>query len=931
MKKIYSLLLFTAILFSGLFAAPVELYAQSEDDLNPIKISRGTTEYWYFLQFHRQASNGTVLTAGESGTKITQVLQDGRESQQWKIIGEWDNYQLVNKNGQIVTYLASGENGSLTDYFQTKTQEEGVTGSHFKFVPFTETNNGTDVIPGAWQLVYADAESVTYVNDRRPNTDPDTTNPLGTVCAYYYHSDSGNRLTFIPVGEPQLQTGSSLAFAEVLRGGGSKKLSLTVVTANLSTAIGVSITGEDATAFSAPATLSAAGGNLDVTFSPTEKRRYEATLTLTTTGLDPVTVALTGNADFDLPIQISDATDNWYYIQFTRQAGNGKVLTVREAAEMGDTIVQAQVKEGPGADYQLWKVTGDWDNYYLINKASGYSVTLDYSTVEPAANVYRTIEGDFGDPLAFVAFKDTTLSWQLLNTVEGKGGYLNDASGSGKYLARYGNKSDAGNEFTFIDPSVPAIITAPSWDAGTSYIGEAPKTQRLLVSTIGIPNGAVTAALSGTDADAFTLSATTLQSGDSLKLTYTPGHLRKQVAEVTLTAGSVTKTIALSGNGTGAPVFTPAGASNDDSYWYVIQFNRRNTKSWEWVELSDSKIMQTELLNDTLNVNRWFKFVGDPFDFTILGYDNKVARINPAGDASAGRYALFPEGNADKLTLSQTGTDALSIKNKDYANRYLNDNSGTQIGVYGTYDAGAPLLISEVPGKDYPVSSEVLERAPKPYFSNSEKSYYYVIQFERTANKADFSNFVWTYTSLDSIAQQAVDADTISTSQWWKFVGDEESFKIVNYNGSELAYDSILTDELPRGYVVKAAGEGNTHSLFRDSKWVYWSIRNLEAWEPENGDTDNNVINDFKGTATALGLYADSDAGNPLIFTLVPGQTFDPIPSVEVAVGKVIAVKYYNLQGIEVTRPSVSGVYIVREILDSGQSRARKAIYIERR
>jgi hypothetical protein len=711
----------------------------------------------------------------------------------------------------------------------------------------------------------------------------------------------------------------------------------------LSDGVTLTFSGPDADAFSAAATIPAVSGDVDITFSPTEKKRYEATLTLSNSAVSPVTVKLTGNADFDLPITISDdEVTKWYYIQFARQAGNGKVLTVRKefAENIGDTIVQAQVTEGADADYQLWKITGEWDNYQLVNKGSDFGITLDYSTGDRVANVYTTTESDFSDPLAFVAFKDTTLTWQLLNTVDGKGGYLNDASGSGTYLARYGTKSDAGNEFAFLDPDVPAILTASSWDAGAAFIGETPKKKRLLISTVGITDG-VTAALSGPDADAFTLSATTLQSGDSLTLTYTPGHLRKQLAEVTLTAGSLTKTIALSGTGSGVPVFTPEGASNDDSYWYILQFTRSNTKSWEWAATEDNnKIMQTELVDDTLDVNRWFKFVGDAFDFSILGYDNKVARIDPS-DVSSGRFSLFEDGTADKLAFSQSGTDPLSITNKGYGNRYLNDNGGTQVGVYYYYDAGSPLLISEVPGKTYPASTTVVERAPKPYFSDDENEYWYLIQFDRTASKADYSNYVWAHTTQDTIAQQAVSVDTTDVKQWWKLVGDEKLFKIVNYYGGELAYDSTLVtvnyedgtmENVPRNYVLKGAGEGHTHELTRASKFVHWTIINLEAWEPGNGNTTNNCINDFEATASALGLYASGDGGNPILFTLVPGQD-DPysIPAVETASGRVVAVKYYNLQGVEVVRPTVSGVYIVREILDSGQSRTRKAIYIERR
>jgi hypothetical protein len=46
---------------------------------------------------------------------------------------------------------------------------------------------------------------------------------------------------------------------------------------------------------------------------------------------------------------------------------------------------------------------------------------------------------------------------------------------------------------------------------------------------------------------------------------------------------------------------------------------------------------------------------------------------------------------------------------------------------------------------------------------------------------------------------------------------------------------------------------------------------------------------------------------------------------------RVVAVKYYNLQGVEVAAPTTStatGVYIVRKVLESGKAQSQKIVHV---
>jgi hypothetical protein len=909
MRKISSFL--AMLVLSSLFVMQ-GLLAQ---DL-PVRISSGDAEYWYYAQFNRSKvfyDRDIYVTGSAIGTNLTQSAPvSGSLEQQWKFIGTTDAYQMVNKAGKVLKYNADVDKYQSAD---AATEEGTLLGFRVYSGNPTATANGK-TFPVSGYILF-DISLGKGLNEQG----------RATICPYGGVTGHDNIINFIEV-IPLITAPDLLAFGEVLQGQ-SREKTIDIVGLNTAGDISATVTGQDAAAFQLDAqTLVATGGSLKVTFSPTEKRQYQANLELTSTGANPKVISLSGRSDFDLPVTISEGTDHWYYIMSARSVGSGTILT--SPTELGDSVKLARYDASSEA--QLWKIVGDWDNYQLINKATGLSIQYDETQ-----KVYTSIDGDFGHLFSFEAFNGNLSVWQLKDLIVAESSatscYLNETQS--KWMTVY-TKNDSGCELRFVPAGEATLLAPTSWDAGNSLVGETPKTGNIIITRISIADP-FSAVVSGKDADAFSLSYGTPELGDTLKVTYTPNHLRKQTALITVTAGSVSRAITVTGTAIGAPVFTPEGASNEESYWYLIQFNRRNTLSWNW-DSESTKIYQTPLGTDTMNTNRWYKFVGDAFDFKILGWDNKVARIDPALD----RLILSSEGNADLMTFYQQDNDGFSIKDKNQTNKYLNDNAAVEIGVYSYYDAGDPLIITEIPGKDYPASTTVTERASLPVFSTPEAPVYYLIQFERTASKEDVKTNVWAWANEvgGSAIQQAVATDTTDTKQWWYFFGDETGFKIRAYNDAgELAYDSTLVqdpspdaapgDMIPRNYLVKPLGEGDTHSMERVSKWVHWSIKNLDTF----GESDETYtyINDYNGDATALGLYEDQDGGNPVIFTLVPGQTIPTgLPEVTDPFDRVVAVKYYNLQGAEVVAPATTGVYIVREILASGKVRARKAIYIVR-
>jgi hypothetical protein len=92
---------------------------------------------------------------------------------------------------------------------------------------------------------------------------------------------------------PVISTNSSLSFNNVIANETSYSKALTVTGTNLTVAPTYSITGTDATMFSATGTLTTSGGTLNVSFAPTSTGAKSATLTINS-GSATTTVALTG-------------------------------------------------------------------------------------------------------------------------------------------------------------------------------------------------------------------------------------------------------------------------------------------------------------------------------------------------------------------------------------------------------------------------------------------------------------------------------------------------------------------------------------------------------------------------------------------------------------------------------------------------------------
>lgn len=125
-------------------------------------------------------------------------------------------------------------------------------------------------------------------------------------------------------------------------------------------------------------------------------------------------------------ISSEDASDeHWYFIGFKRREGDGKVIQAPDAA---GKLLQATLD---GNDKQLWKFTGTWDNYKIVNKNGGavYLPQPQADLSEDDVNRFNISSAD-ADVFGFI---NTGGNWYLEDkTAAGTNGYrhFNDYSGT---------------------------------------------------------------------------------------------------------------------------------------------------------------------------------------------------------------------------------------------------------------------------------------------------------------------------------------------------------------------------------------------------------------------------------------------------------------------------------------------------------------------
>lgn len=808
---------------------------------------------------------------------------------------------------------------------------------------------------------------------------------------------------------------------------------------NLNTPLSYTLKGDGADAFMVtpkPGAASSTGDTITIKFSPTAKKLYTAKLIINMTGvLEPDTIVLTGNSDFELPVQISDASEHWYYIQFERQATAGKVLTNPVTA--GELIKQSFLT--PGNDKQMWKVTGTWDNYKVVNKA-GEELTYVYiassenpetGETTPEVSSYNT--SATGDSFGFIRYKETE-SWQLNNisstTVPAGKTYLIDDAGEN---IACGALNNAGARLKFIEADKSSYVIPGDTVAIGAVKRNTAEDLTVIVGGLNLTEN-ITITLGDDKDGVYTLKTTSLPStGGVIEMTFAPKAYKKiSYATITLKSASLSESFVVSATSdVGISKYyvysgetNPWGTRDDGEFVSTIPTLKAEDEVWiakgeytvaqiglpvkaaiyggfsgtensieERALLSGGKAW--EFTNATVLKNSASLILSITDSLTIVdgitfeGLANGRAIQNLSSKATKGiiRNCIMKNFNS----LGDGGAMNIRFKTEIY-NCLITANKANKGG--GGYLDNVLIHDCEIIGNSVPTDASasrgnvngggggllmVASEAYNLYVAENVASYGGGL-FPRTTSKVYNSIIVdntakagsgISFDERDSgvMVYNVTVANNISTTDGGAGVNfaaeaDGKTQKLYNsilWNNKDL-YDAVLDIGITgsvkpspdirnviindaNGYaenidpclVVKdGISEEDGGKIFVTGSWQT-ALESpgvnkgftLLTEEIVNPDDENDVI-----PATYLQFATDKDyAGNTRIFGTIDigpyeNQLASSVvkPDAEIE-GNVIDTKYYNMQGIEVSTPTINGVYIKKELLDTNKIRATKVLF----
>jgi len=696
MKKKVSFLLF--ILLSWITVS----WAQTPD--LPVKFSSvdGIDTYWYYISFNRRSTLAWYCDNSVSGEVQQKAFMAGEYKQQWKLVGTQDNFYFVNRaTGYMMAYTPSPMTDSNGNSVPISTADGNVyyTDEAITVETAAMIRMEWSQVLNAWTFLNNGLSGNPYMNDRAGRN----------VCNYGY-SDPGDPVSFFPADLPVVNVSTKSLSREGLVDNDLIMPILAVTSMNRQSNITGAISGDDASAF----TFGAGGGivtkdndTINIIFHPTEVRAYNATLTLSTNGIDDILIALSGTAfgSSSLPVISSDGpeNENWYYVQFVRKAPANVVWSLSDTTRM---IVQDTLKGGVERLDQQWKICGDWtQGYYIVNRESKAEVlyntkesviageeTRIFTDVASADSYVLPPAGEFGNNFEFATYKGGN-TWQLINRSVSKYNaptqvYVNDQQG--KTVCNY-SVNDAGNELQFVPANVATIFASATPRTIKAPLGEI-GYDTLKVAGVINSTADISVSITGDTEGVFSIDPAVIPAtGGLVAITFTPPDNAKQyVAYLTLKSPGA-KDIVITV--TGVPIVsTPSISTDGNESWYYLQFNRRPTLVWQGNGIN-SYISQVAMVVD--NQSQQWKFTGTD---DVNGYliENRTGGQmyydkDPDGDISGNAYLVTEGGDSIVFVVADNGTQLQTLKDYneegvDYG--WINDLQGNQITEYYQNDAG---------------------------------------------------------------------------------------------------------------------------------------------------------------------------------------------------------------------------------------------------
>ncbi len=327
------------------------------------------------------------------------------------------------------------------------------------------------------------------------------------------------------------------------------------------------------------------------------------------------------------------------------------------------------------------------------------------------------------------------------------------------------------------------------------------------------------------------------------------------------------------------PTFTAVGASDSEATWYYIQFNRGEgivltTGAGSMLKTAyPSKEAGVEATNHQL-----FKLVGTKSSFALISkagksvvYNNNRFRVQDAAPTTFLKLYNQPSttGVFQIQAIGQNDTQGMNPIGGSFFERDL--------GLWSVGDGGNPLKF--IPASEASsLKFEPTANTVKPTFVSTfdaNATQWYQIRFIRQmgyTNSWETGPVVMAEGEGAGVKQKNAITDKTNTdinAQLWQFVGDENSFELVNKNGQHAYLDGTIKASKTQTYQFSMKGTNRP---------CYAGVALQVIAQNGRGMNANGGV----GVDGTVGVWNDNDVNNMLRFVPVtmPRTIFTITPNV---------------------------------------------------
>ncbi|MDR1632145.1 MAG: hypothetical protein LBR97_04605 [Dysgonamonadaceae bacterium] len=682
-------------------------------------------------------------------------------------------------------------------------------------------------------------------------------------------------------------TPSSLDFGNVAFGSDSIK-PITISGVDLEGDITYTRTGPDQGAFTiAESSWTAAdGGTLNITFKPAGIKTYSDTIVISSLNAETRKIVLTGNGVTGFPVVSTVGNEVWYSIEFSQRAWPS-TSNNRYLYDLGDNRPLIAVPPA-NADGILWKIedTGTTGEYRIISKRRN-SIAFTSAAI---AGTDIVADRYYSSSTTTTRYKIESVngSYYKIARVGGNG---IDKSGNDNYFDAYGG--GAGVSVTFIPEGSLAIPTDPAFAQNNQ-----PASQDFGNVTVNLPSDTktfnllaynLTGNVTLTASDQFIVEPASITPIDGI--VYVPV---KTTAHPTAT-GAINATLEITSDGIATPLsipliatgtalnlpveLSPNVANSAGDKWYYIRYSNRTDMVLQDVGAGSNLVAAPA---DSTQAGQLWKAVS-------TGISGKYRIINQLGNEITYSNKIFAStaSSAYNFRFDERTDGKWQIYCHETGGHINKTDSNYFFGSYNSLgDNGNALEF--IKSSDMPDATFNF-----PRLSTEDDEYWYQIQFNRRA--AD--NKVIQDNGLDNELVQAVAANG-QTSQYWKFTGKAQDYRIESYAGGQMAK---LVGGGDNGPHYKAVAIGESHGAYKfyannapTAQWKLWN--NVMDRTGSTTGNDRRFLNDLSGQY--VNLWSGDDAGNALNFISVPAPPAEfsvetsalPFDMVAVGLGKNLPV-----------------------------------------